>query len=97
MSAKRTFGLVGDYGGDSSEDETTVSGEVGSPKQDEGYLVEKKKQRVAVDRTPTKATDQTNHEAETVQPQQQQQAKSKWDGVRIEYEDSSLMYKYTQV
>lgn len=94
MSSKRTFGLVGDYGGDSSDEETmtTDSGEVDSAKQDEGYFV-KKKLRVEAD-----PGDEANHESESLpQQQQQQQTKSKWDGVRIEYEDSSLMYKYTQV
>ena len=86
MASKRTFGLVGDYGDDSSDSEddqnTAEESQTSKPKENlsQGYLVKKLKQsdnETVPDRIPSNRT--------------------KWDGVRTEYDNSSLMYKYTQV
>ena len=91
MSSKRTFGLVGDYGGDSSdenEDSSVVNENKDSPDQEcLGYLVEKKPKIVGGE-DPLDSGDTISSNA---------LLRSKWEGVRTEYEDSSLMYKYTQV
>jgi len=55
----------------------------------QGYLVEKK-QRVEAD-ADTADVQKSNESRLPVH-----HSVSKWNGVRIEYEDSSLMYKYTQ-
>ena len=93
MSSKRTFGLVGDYGGDSSDDESGAVNENKDSVADPeclGYLVVKKS-KVSTDNTESEdSTEVSNSSKETV-------LRSKWEGVRTEYEDSSLMYKYTQV
>jgi len=85
MASKRTFGLVGDYGDDSSDSEddqnTVEEAETSNHKENlsQGYLVKKLKHsdnETVPDRIPSNG--------------------SKWDGVRTEYDNSSLMYKYTQ-
>jgi len=90
MSSKRTFGLVGDYGGDSSdenEDNSVVSENKDSADQEcHGYLVEKKS-KIADDKESFDSGNTVS--SETL-------LRSKWEGVRTEYDDSSLMYKYTQ-
>ena len=94
MTSKRTFGLVGDYGGDSS-DEEDKNGSVPGPGDDEvveknsehGYLVQKTPK---LDTAANSNTSSSKVEAPAV-------TRSKWDGVRTEYDDSSLMYKFTQV
>jgi len=95
MTSKRTFGLVGDYGGDSSDDEDkngSVPGpggnEVVEKNSEHGYLVQKiPKLDTAANSNTT--TSSSKEEALGV-------TRSKWDGVRTEYDDSSLMYKFTQ-
>ena len=84
MASKRTFGLVGDYGDDSSDDNEENSTNDTDERSDKcmGYFVEKK----------SKVEEDVNNGG-TITSQQY----SKWNGVRTEYEDSSLMYKYTQV
>ena len=94
MTSKRTFGLVGDYGGDSS-DEEDKNGSVPGPGDDKvvennsehGYLVQKTPK---LDTAANSNTRSSKVEAPAV-------IRSKWDGVRTEYDDSSLMYKFTQV
>ena len=94
MTSRRTFGLVGDYGGDSS-DEEDKNGSVPGPGDDEveeknseyGYLVQKTPK---LDTAANSNTSSSKVEASAL-------TRSKWDGVRTEYDDSSLMYKFTQV
>ena len=92
MSSKRTFGLVGDYGGDSSDENEDSSVAVNENKDSAdqeclGYLVEKKP-KIADKEDPVDSGNTIS--SDTL-------LRSKWEGVRTEYEDSSLMYKYTQV
>ena len=101
MSSKRTFGLVGDYGGDSSDDESGAVNENKDSAADPeclGYLVEKKSK---VSRDNTESKDSTEAEVsigiKDSTSSKETVLRSKWEGVRTEYEDSSLMYKYTQV
>ena len=96
MTSKRTFGLVGDYGGDSSDDEDkngSVPGpggnEVVEKNSEHGYLVQKTPKLDTAANSNT-TTSSSKEEALGV-------PRSKWDGVRTEYDDSSLMYKFTQV
>lgn len=78
MASKRTFGLVSDYGGSDSEEETeNIEEEKKASPEKSGRLVE------------TKA-EAAGEETETASK------RSKWSGVRTEYETSSLMYQYTQ-
>ena len=85
MASKRTFGLVGDYGDDSSDNEEETSEEAQTQNSKEklcqGYLVKKIK------------TSENDNSTNNSMPSN----RTKWDGVRTEYDNSSLMYKYTQV
>jgi len=84
MASKRTFGLVGDYGDDSSDNEEETSEEAQTQNSKEklcqGYLVKKIK------------TSENDNSTNNSMPSN----RTKWDGVRTEYDNSSLMYKYTQ-
>jgi len=87
MSLKRTFGLVGDYGSSDSEGEEPVE-------------IEPKQSKTAKKETPTEVvsalvkTDIATNNDEKVEVAAV--PSSKWMGVRQEYEDSSLMFKYIQ-
>ena len=95
MTSKRTFGLVGDYGGsDSSGDENEdVSGGA------DGYLVEKKPKTVQeVQTEDSSLTKISENISDNPEPSESiSEASRKWQQVGKEYDDSSLMYKYTQV
>ena len=80
MTTKRTFGLVGDYGSD-SEGENDGASEKAGQGQEEKEAVH----GYLVEKAP-----KLNESTPTVQ------SWSKWQGVRKEYDDSSLMYKFTQ-
>lgn len=82
MTTKRTFGLVGDYGSD-SEGENEGSSEQAVQGQEEKEAVH----GYLVEKAP-KLNEST--------PTPTEQSWSKWQGVRKEYDDSSLMYKFTQ-
>lgn len=82
MTTKRTFGLVGDYGSD-SEGENEGSSEQAEQGQEEKEAVH----GYLVEKAP-KLNEST--------PTPTEQSWSKWQGVRKEYDDSSLMYKFTQ-
>ena len=83
MASKRTFGLVSDYGGsDSEEEEENIEDEKKASPEKFGRLLETSK-------TEAKTAERT---LET----QEASKRSKWSGVRTEYETSSLMYQYTQ-
>jgi len=84
MSLKRTFGLVGDYGS-SSEDE---DGGVESAEKKVKIPSETEKD-LHNDSVEVLDTNEASSEKQVV-------GSSKWEGVRQEYEDSSLMYKYIQ-
>ena len=87
MASKRTFGLVSDYGGsDSEEEQENIEDEKKASPEKFGRLVEKKAE---TSRTEAKTAEKT---LET----QEASKRSKWSGVRTEYETSSLMYQYTQ-
>ena len=91
MTTKRTFGLVGDYGSD-SEGENDGASESAAQGQGEaeaahGYLVEKAPK---LEETKSQKKDLDSVKTPSEQPW------SKWQGVRKEYDDSSLMYKFTQ-
>jgi len=98
MSLKRTFGLVGDYGS-SSESDTEED-------KSETLEIKKTKQEVADDlknvddatTSDSKITPQSSatHKSEKAMPCDNVIENSKWEGVRREYEDSSLMFKYIQ-
>ena len=99
MSSKRTFGLVGDYGGDSSDDESGAVNENKDSAADPeclGYLVVKKS-KVSTDNTESKDSTEVSIGIKDSTSSKETVLRSKWEGVRTEYEDSSLMYKYTQV
>ena len=88
MSLKRTFGLVGDYGhGSSSEDENDMV---------EERVEKKSKQPTSQDdfESTIESVDQEEVEVENVR--EVPPPSSKWEGVRKEYEDSALMFKYIQ-
>jgi len=77
---KRGFGLVGDYGSDLS-----------SSSDEEGEAVKKK----------AKNQEQSSQDVDPVEERQRREQErlkereaDKWAGVRKEYDDSSLMYKY---
>ena len=94
MTSKRTFGLVGDYGGDSS-DEEDKNGSVLVPGDDK--VVEKNSEHgYLVQKTP-KLDTAANSNTRSYKVEAPAVTRSKWDGVRTEYDDSSLMYKFTQV
>ena len=82
MASKRTFGLVCDYGDSDSEDENIEEEKITNPEKF-GSLVESR----------TEPSETEENKAEESEPVVK---RSKWEGVRAEYEDSSLMYKYTQ-
>ena len=82
MTTKRTFGLVGDYGSD-SEGENDGASEKVLQGQEEKETVH----GYLVEKAP-KLNEST--------PTPPVQSWSKWQGVRKEYDDSSLMYKFTQ-
>ena len=87
MASKRTFGLVSDYGGsDSEEEQENIEDEKKASPEKFGRLVEK---NTETNRTEAKTAEKT---VET----QEASKRSKWSGVRTEYETSSLMYQYTQ-
>ncbi len=89
MTSKRTFGLVGDYGSD-SEGENDGASESARQEDAEavhGYLVEK---------VPKLAESKSHHIHNSEKKTPAEQPWSKWQGVRKEYDDSSLMYKFTQ-
>ena len=84
MASKRTFGLVSDYGGSDSEEENeNIEDEKKTSPEKFGRLVEKK-------------TEPSRTEAEPAEDRETASKRSKWSGVRTEYETSSLMYQYTQ-
>ena len=87
MASKRTFGLVSDYGDSDSEDENIENEKKSSPEKF-GRLVEKNTE------SETRGTEEKT-EDETVETEAASK-RSKWSGVRTEYETSSLMYRYTQ-
>jgi len=84
MSLKRTFGLVGDYGS-SSEDEDSVE----SPE---------KKVKILADTEEENDLRNDSEEVPNINEVTSEKliTSSKWEGVRKEYEDSSLMFKYIQ-
>ena len=91
MTSKRTFGLVGDYGSD-SEGENDGASENAVQRQGEaeavhGYLVEK---------APKLEENKIQNKDHDAIKTPSEQPWSKWQGVRKEYDDSSLMYKFTQ-
>ena len=82
MSLKRTFGLVGDYGSSSeSEDEETKE-----------QIIKKSKQPLKEAQDITENVEHVDIANDNTAPA----TSSKWEGVRQEYEDSSLMFKYIQ-
>ena len=84
MASKRTFGLVSDYGGSDSEDEKEdIEEEKKTNPEKFGRLVE----------NTSKSSETENKESDELETNAK---RSKWEGVRAEYEYSSLMYKYTQ-
>lgn len=86
MASKRTFGLVSNYGGSDSEDEEeNIEDEKKTNPEKFGSLVLVEKRS-----KPSETEDTAQEEAGP------DGMRSKWEGVRTEYEDSSLMYKYTQ-
>ena len=88
MASKRTFGLVSDYGGSDSEDEQeNIEDEKKTSPEKFGRLVEKN--------TETSQTEAKTAEKK-LSERQEEIKRSKWSGVRTEYETSSLMYQYTQ-
>ena len=88
MASKRTFGLVSDYGGSDSEDEhEDIEDEKKTSPEKFGRLVEKN--------TETSQTEAKTAEKK-LSERQEEIKRSKWSGVRTEYETSSLMYQYTQ-
>ena len=88
MASKRTFGLVSDYGGSDSEDEQeNIEDEKKTSPEKFGRLVEKN--------TETSQTEAKTAEKK-LSDRQEEIKRSKWSGVRTEYETSSLMYQYTQ-
>ena len=84
MTTKRTFGLVGDYGSD-SEGENDGGSE--TEKAGQGQEEKETVHGYLVEKAP-KLNEST--------PTPTVQSWSKWQGVRKEYDDSSLMYKFTQ-
>jgi len=97
MSMKRTFGLVGDYGSSSdSEDED----------REVNHIKEKKPKdtdsSIKVNPPPPKSESVAEPELEAKVIVNESvnlpppPASSKWAGVRKEYEDTSLMFKYIQ-
>ena len=85
MASKRTFGLVSDYGGSDSEEETE------NIEEEKTAASPEKVRRLAEPNTEASKSD-TTAEEET----EAASKRSKWSGVRTEYETSSLMYQYTQ-
>ena len=90
MTSKRTFGLVGDYGSDSEgeNDEASESARQEDAEAVHGYLVEK------IPKLAESKSQNIISNSEKTTPAEQPW--SKWQGVRKEYDDSSLMYKFTQ-
>jgi len=79
MSQKRTFGLVCDYGSGNSDDEDEE--------------VDTKKTKTDEIDSPLKGVSEET-DTNTNNTEETEVRNSKWAGVRQEYEDSSLMYKY---
>jgi len=89
MSLKRTFGLVGDYGS-SSEDENDME-------EEEETAVKKSKQQPTEEQDAQAIIESVDEvEVEGDKVGEVPPHSSKWEGVRKEYEDSALMYKYIQ-
>lgn len=87
MSLKRTFGLVGDYGSSSEDENETAAGE--------GRAEKKSKQPTSQDAQII--IESVDHEEVAVENVSEVPPhSSKWEGVRKEYEDSALMFKYIQ-
>lgn len=87
MSLKRTFGLVGDYGSSSEDENDTVVGE--------GRAEKKSKQPTSQD--AISIIESVDHEEVAVENVSEvPPPSSRWEGVRKEYEDSALMFKYIQ-
>jgi len=80
---KRTFGLVGDYG-------------CGSSSEDEEEIVEKKKVKQPVEDPKDSIEPEDDHIDSEKNNPSEATVSAKWKGVRKEYEDSSLMFKYIQ-
>ena len=78
---KRTFGLVGDYG-------------CGSSSEDEEEIVEKKKVKQPVEDPKDSIEPEDDHIDSEKNNPSEAAVSAKWKGVRKEYEDSSLMFKY---
>ena len=85
MSLKRTFGLVGDYGS-SSEDENDMVEERAEKKSKQPTSQDAQRIIDSVDK----------EEVEIENDREVPHPSSKWEGVRKEYEDSALMFKYIQ-
>jgi len=79
MAEKRGFGLVGDYGSD-----------LGSSSSDEEGDTVKKKAKNAEENK----VDQFEERKQKELKRQSEKERDRWAGVRKEYDDSSLMYKY---
>jgi len=90
MSLKRTFGLVGDYGS-SSEDENDMEEE-----EEEKTAVKKSKQQPTEEEAQSTNENVDQVEVESEKVSEVPPHSSKWEGVRKEYEDSALMFKYIQ-
>jgi len=95
MSLKRTFGLVGDYGDSDSE------GDTGPTESENKQSKNAKNEKIinieiihppTVDEDDKKVTATKNDDKAEAAPV----PSSKWNGVRQEYEDSSLMFRYIQ-
>jgi len=79
MAEKRGFGLVGDYGSD-----------LGSSSSDEEGDTVKKKAKNAEENKVDQFEDRKQKELKRLSEKE----RDRWAGVRKEYDDSSLMYKY---
>jgi len=82
MSLKRTFGLVGDYGSSSEEEDLEE--------------VSEKKVKYESEKEVQKVPDESDDREELRKDEAPVTSSKKWEGVRQEYEDSSLMFKYIQ-
>jgi len=83
--SKRTFGLVGDYGDSDSESES----EVDAPTSDK-----KSKSEENLEIKDNFETEENEGSVELKNVDNAPPVNSKWAGVRQEYENSSLMYKF---
>jgi len=78
MAEKRGFGLVGDYGSDLSSSD------------EEGEMGNKKVKKQEENKVPDQIEERKQKELE----RRSERECDRWAGVRKEYDDSSLMYKY---